>query len=192
MARSLCPDRPRASIATAALALLLVRPRLAQPDRRDRARRRGGAGALSRRRRTQIADDLRHAGVAALGIRLPRRRSSRCWRCPSRRSRAACSRCSPPSIAPAPWCSAAAMSCCRCCATPSWRRDGFPTTRSSPAMARLRRCRDRCSPSPPISARSPARRRPASRAPSSRSSRSSCRACWRWWARCRSGAHCAR
>ena len=47
----------------------------------------------------------------------------------------------------APWCSAAAMSCCRCC-RPRWcRRAGWTRTCSWRGMARHRRCRDRSSPS---------------------------------------------
>ena len=46
-------------------------------------------------------------------------------------------------------CRAAAVAGRRWC-----RRAGSATTPSSPAMARRRRCPDRCSPSPPISARS--------------------------------------
>ncbi|MGO4869625.1 MAG: chromate efflux transporter [Roseiarcus sp.] len=71
MARSLCPDRPRASIATAALALLLFAPgSLSQIG----AIALGGAAglALCRGRGEEIADDLaipvsRRLGLACLG-----------------------------------------------------------------------------------------------------------------------------
>ena len=178
MARALCPDRPRASIATAALVLLLFAPgSLAQIG----AIALGGAAglALCRGGGEAIADERRHAGVPAPGRRLPRGvlRAAGLSFVPVE---AACSRCSPPSIARAPWCSAAAMSCCRCCATRSWRRAGFPTTPSWRATARLRLLPGplftfaaylgAVSGAPPAGARGRA---------SSRSSRSSCRACWR-------------
>jgi chromate transport protein ChrA len=47
-------------------------------------------------------------------------------------------------------CSAAATSCCRCCKRRSSHRVGSTTTRFSPATARRRRCRDRSSPFRPI------------------------------------------
>ena len=79
-----------------------------------------------------------------------------------------------PSIARGRWCSAAAMSCCRCFA-PRWSiRGGSPTALSLPATAPPRPSRGRCSPLPPISARSPPSRRaelPGRRWRSLRSSR---------------------
>ena len=168
----------------------LVRSRLARPargDRRRRSRRIGGGSRRAGRRRPTISRRICRAA----------RRSSRwrcfwrCWRCRSCPPARGWRRSPPPSIAPARWCSAAAMSCCRCCATRWLRRDCCRRTRSSPATARRRRCRGRCSPWRPISARSPERRRPGSQAASWRWRRSSCRGCWRLSPRCRSGARCA-
>ena len=51
---------------------------------------------------------------------------------------------------------------CRCCGPPWSIRAGSPTAHSSPATARPRPCRGRSSPSPPISARSPASGRASS------------------------------
>ena len=79
----------------------------------------------------------------------------------------------PPSTAPALWCSAAAMSFCRCFGPPWSIRGGFPTAPFWPATAPPRPCRGRCSPLPPISARSPPFRRAALLGRRSRSLRSS-------------------
>ena len=70
---------------------------------------------------------------------------------------------SPPlSTARVRWCSAAVMWCCRCCGPPWSIRAGSRQTPFWPATARPRPCRGRCSPSLPISARSPALGRAAS------------------------------
>ena len=166
MARTLCPDRERASIAVVAALIISVQQLV--------GRRRSAAILLGRHRRAvalpgRAADaDRTHRrcrcraapGFVALAafFVLARRR----FRCCARSGLRTASRCSTHSIAPARWCSAAAMSCCRCCARRSSRRAGSATMRSSPATARRRPCRDRCSPSPPISAPSSSRRRTAS------------------------------
>ena len=190
MAKSFCADAPRASIAAAALALVSFVPgSLAQLA----AIVGGGLAGMAAVRGARDGGGRRfRARVCRAARRSSRWRSfSRCWRCRSRPPARGSRRSPPPSIAPARWCSAAAMSCCRCCATPWLRRDCCRRAHSSPAMARRRRCRDRCSPWRPASARSPERRRRESRAGSWRWRRSSCRGCWRLSPRCRSGARCA-
>ena len=109
MARTLCPDRPRAAIGTLAAVLLLLAAGAAGADRRDRAGRAGGAGDRRRsrgRRPTALVTAIgRRTGALCLALYALLLVPS-----PLRR------RCSPPSTAPARWCSAAGMWCCRCCA----------------------------------------------------------------------------
>ena len=189
MAKSFCADAPRAAIAAAALALVAFVPgSLAQLAAivggalAGLAAVRGGEG--------EAADDFaphlsRRAALVALALFLAllalsflpagaglagaRRRVLSLRRAGVRRRP----------------CRAAAAARRVGCAGACCRR-----ARSSPAMARRRRCRGRCSPWRPVSARSPERRRPGSPAASSRWRRSSCRGCWRWSPRCRSGARC--
>ena len=119
MARTLCPDRERASIAVVGSADHSVQH-------------------LVGRRRSALLCSAASLGCGfAVARRRPVRARRRC-RCRARAGLAAlaaffvllaglpilrgliaslpASLCSTPSIAPARWCSAAAMSCCRCCA----------------------------------------------------------------------------
>ena len=125
--------------------------------RRD-CRRRGDRPRLAGRPRSAAAADAARGARAARAGRSPRWSCfSLCWsdcRCwPWRFRRIALAAVRLRSTARARWCSAAGMSCCRCCRPKSCRRAGCRTTRFSPAMARRRRCRVRCSRSRPISAR---------------------------------------
>ena len=179
MARTCVPTAQRASLAVVAAALVLALPHRRRPDRRDRRSAASPAcsvlgGADRPHSAVTIGAPSRHA--LAIGARLSSSCCSACRSCAAAYRISRASRCSTPSIAPARWCSAAAMSCCRCCSRRSCRRAGSATTPFSPAMARRRRFRARCSPSPPISARMVRARRTASPAPRSASSRSFCRA----------------
>ena len=174
MARSLCPDRQRASIAALALILMLLVPgSLSQVGTIVLG---GIAGIFVCRARAETAPDslaipVSH-GVAIISLVvalycLPShscRRAAR-WLCSTR------------SIAPELWYSVAVMLCCPCCAMPSWHRDGSATARSLRATARRRRCPVRCSPSPHISVPWQTCRRVALQVPSSHLWRSSCRDC---------------
>ena len=157
MARSLCPDRVRASIATVALIVVLVAPWsvfqigtivaggiagwLVCGDDGDAAHD-GVVMPLSRRFGIPASSSFSCCWSLRSCPCLPVR-----WRLPVRWP------CSMRSIVPAPSCLAAAMSCCRCCATPSSGPAGFPMARSWPDMARRRPCPAHSSPSRPISAR---------------------------------------
>ena len=158
MAQSLAPDRPRATLAVAAALIALAVPSSF-----------GQIGAIvlgaiigltllpkpaAHRRRTTMCRSASTCIAASLCWRssCSSRCCCSCRRSPPRSTARRCG-CSTRSIAPARWCSAAAMWCCRCC-RPRWcRRAGSATTRSSRATVRRRRCRARCSPSPPISVR---------------------------------------
>ena len=115
MARSLCPDRERASIAVAAALIILFSGVAHRPDRRDRC------SAASPACSSAAAPRLPATGHVAVPVsrsvgsspssgssfssrvaRPARLRSRQAWRCSTR------------STAPARWSSAAAMSCCRC------------------------------------------------------------------------------
>ena len=157
MARSLCPDKERATVAVGAAILALGVPVGVGPGRRDRRRRADRLGPAGRPRGVPARRAARRAPAARLVDRRPDAVLRAAVRVAAARGGGAGSsrsRCSTRSTARARWCSAAAMSCCRCC-RPRWcRRAGCRTTRSSPATARRRRCRGRSSPSRPISARS--------------------------------------
>ena len=117
MARSLCPDRPRASIAALSAAPGPAGLGLDRPDRRHRARAPSPASCCAAAARRSVPEAIavpvsRRAGAAflaafalLLGAGAVRRAGVASWGC------------STPSTAPARWCSGAAMSCCRCCAT---------------------------------------------------------------------------
>ena len=119
MARTLCPDRERASIAVvAALIILFSTSSVAQIGAIAVGRRRGAVALPAARRRID-ADTLpcrcrAPSGFVALDCFL-----SSCSpafpSCAASDYRRA-SLCSKPSTARARWFSAAAMSCCRCCA----------------------------------------------------------------------------
>ena len=157
MARSLAPDRERATIAVGAAILALAVPTAI-----------GQVGAIvaGRRDRPRLAGRPRgaaaaHAARGARAAALVDRRGDPVLRAAGRAAAAGrdvsvarARPCSTRSTARGRWCSAAGMSCCRCCRRRSCRRAGCRTTRFSPATARRRPCRGRCSRSPPISARS--------------------------------------
>ena len=176
MARALTPDWPRRLVAVlaAVVALAWTTP-FAQVaiiaagaligrfavGTSDRVADRPGAEPDLPSRRCGVSDGVRRAvgrppaaGGGSAGNR---------WRC-SRRSTGA-----------APSSSGAGMSSCRCSTRRSSIRAGSRTTSSSPDTGPRRPSRDRSSPSRPIWARCPDRRRTASPARRSPWSRSSCR-----------------
>jgi len=160
MARTFCADAQRATIAIAALALVLIRSRLARPARGDRRRRSRRIGGGSQRRKGG-GRRFRAASVAPCGASSRWRSFSRCWPCRLRPPARGWRRSPPLSIAQARWCSAAAMSCCRCCAT-RWFAPGFLSQGAFLAGYGAAQAL----PGPlfavsPDSARSPVRRRPA-------------------------------
>src|SRR5262245_33915581 len=154
MARTLAPDRARATLAVVAAIIALGAP--SSWGQIGAIVLGGIVGALFLRGGEAIAPaalplDVSRAlgalllvaffalliGLPLLAAASPRKRSGNSTR----------------SIAPGRWCSAADTSCCRCCRRRWFRRGGSATTPFSPATAPRRPCRDRCSPSPPISAR---------------------------------------
>ena len=123
MARTLCPDRRRTALALLAAVLLLV---AGGPVVQIAALLLGAAGGALLCRDIAAAPGRRRCPwpAARAGSRSPRSRSCS-WACrPWRQGRhTGCWRSPPSATAPARWCSAAVMSCCRCCAT-LWCRTG--------------------------------------------------------------------
>ena len=156
MARKLCPDRLRATLAIARGA---AGARFAQCASARSAR--SSLGGLIGWRLLPAETKPAHSAIAiriaeplAIAALIAVLRAA-CRPAAARRRDAATtpSRSSTASIARARWSSAAVTSCCRCCRQRSCRRAGSATTRSLPATARRRRCPARSSPSLPISAR---------------------------------------
>jgi len=154
MARTLAPDRARATLAVAAAIIALGAP--SSWGQIGAIVLGGIVGAVLLRGGEEIAPAAlplhvsRVLGALLLAVFFALLIGCRCWprRFPRRRSRN-----STRSIARARWCSAADTSCCRCCRPRSCRRAGSTTTPFSPVTAPHKPCPDRCSPSPPISAR---------------------------------------
>lgn len=151
MARTLCPDRRRGSIALAAVLIVVFAGSSAGQIAAIAAGGlaglwlcRDGAGAAIGRLRFPVS---RRAGATllaaflALLVLLPGLRAA----FPSQELAMF-----DPFIAPAPWYSAADTSCCRCW-RPRWcKRAGWGGTPSSPDTAPPRPCPARSSPLPPI------------------------------------------